>query len=154
MGPRALIDGSLRIAPFTAADQTRARALVLAGMVEHWGTLDESLNPDLIDIAGTYAAGVFLCAWSDNELVGTGALKRHADGSAEIVRMSVARAWRRRGVGRAIVSALLDQARVRGHRRIILETTETWDDAVRFYLSLGFTITHRLNGEVYFVLEL
>ena len=147
-------DADLRIVPFEPADQARARALILAGMVEHWGTLDESLNPDLIDITSTYASGAFLCAWSGDDLVGTGALKRHADGTAEIVRMSVVRAWRRRGVGRAIVAALLDEARTLGHRRIILETTETWDDAVRFYLSLGFVITHHQNGEVYFALDL
>lgn len=147
-------EASLTIVPFRPVDQVAARALILAGLAERWGTLDESLNPDLADIASAYGSGVFLCVWSGDELVGTGALKRHADGSAEIVRMSVASAWRRRGVGRAIASALLDEARAQGHRRIILETTETWDDAVRFYLGLGFVITHHKNGDVYFALEL
>ncbi len=147
-------DAKLRIVPFRPVDQVAARALILTGLAERWGTLDESLNPDLVDIASTYASGMFLCAWADDELVGTGALRNREMGVVEIVRMSVARAWRRHGVGRALVSALLDIARVHGHRRIILETTETWEDAVRFYLGLGFVITHHHDGDVYFELDL
>lgn len=147
-------DATLRIVPFKPVDQVAARALILTGLAERWGTLDDSLNPDLIDIASTYASGVFLCAWADDELVGTGALRNCEMGAVEIVRMSVARAWRRRGVGRAIAQALVSEARAQGYRRVVLETTETWEDAVRFYLGLGFVITHHQDGDVYFALDL
>ena len=60
----------LSIQQFTPADQPAAKALILQGLEEHWGALDLSLNPDLNDIAASYAAGVFLCAWLDGELAG------------------------------------------------------------------------------------
>ncbi len=139
---------------FRPTDQDSARALILAGLAERWGTLDEGRNPDLNDIAAHYALGVFLCAWSGERLVGTGALVPREAGVVEIVRMSVARDWRRTGVGRRIAEALLIEARDRGARRVVLETTETWADAVAFYLRLGFVITHHLDGDAYFALDL
>ncbi len=144
----------IRISEFEPSDQAAARRLILDGLADRWGVLDESLNPDLNDIAATYAPGVFLCAWASSVLIGTGALKRHPDGVAEIVRMSVARAWRRRGVGRQMATALLAAARAQGFKRVILETTATWADAIAFYLGLGFAITHHRDGDVYFALDL
>ncbi|KAI9334509.1 acyl-CoA N-acyltransferase [Zopfochytrium polystomum] len=44
----------LSIRPFRPADQAAARALVLDGLEERWGTLDPSLNGDLEDIARSY----------------------------------------------------------------------------------------------------
>ncbi len=144
----------IRLARFRPMDQTPARSLILAGLAERWGALDESRNPDLNDIASAYATGIVLCAWSGETLVGTGALVPREAGVVEIVRMSVARDWRRNGVGRRIAEALLAEARNSGARRVVLETTETWVDAVAFYLRLGFTITHHLDGDAYFALDL
>jgi len=50
----------------------------------------------------------------------------------------------------ATIAALLAEARQRGSRRAVLETTETWEDVVRFYLRAGFHITHRQDGDIYF----
>ncbi|HRF48963.1 MAG TPA: GNAT family N-acetyltransferase [Anaerolineales bacterium] len=146
-------DLDLVIAPFRLEDQDAARTLILAGLEERWGALDETLNPDLRDIARTFCEGLFLCAWHDGALIGTGGwLPRGAD-TAEIVRMSVARSVRRCGVGRRVAQALLAEARCRGLRRIVLETTSTWADAITFYRGLGFTVTHHAGGDTYFVLE-
>ena len=70
--------------------------------------------------------------------------------SAEIVRMSVNKAWRGQHIGTLILNALCDAARVRGITHIILETTETWQDVIAFYQRNGFSITHYLDGDVYF----
>jgi putative acetyltransferase len=136
---------------FRAEDQAAARALILAGLAEHWGTLDPTLNPDLDDIAATYAAGVvYVAVTPDGAIVGTGALRPVDATTGEIVRMSVAREARRQGVGRRILGALLDEARARGMTRAILETTATWEGARAFYRSAGFEITHYADGDVYF----
>ena len=80
---------SLIISRFQPSDQQEAKALILAGLAEHWGILDLSLNPDLNDIASTYAGADFLVARIAGRIVGTGALVPCGAGSAEIVRMSV-----------------------------------------------------------------
>ena len=87
-------------------------------------------------------------------IVGTGALLPRGEGAAEIVRMSVARDLRRRGVGRMILTRLVEQARRDGLRRVVLETTATWQEVIAFYLDCGFRITHTAAGDVYFALEL
>ena len=44
-----------RISEFKPSDQAAVRRLILDGLAERWGVLDESLNPDLNDIAAAYA---------------------------------------------------------------------------------------------------
>lgn len=144
----------LIIERYTPADQSAAQALILAGLEERWGTLDPSLNPDLSDIAASYATGVFLVARLAGRLVGTGALTLESEGVGRIVRVSVARAHRRRGIGARILQALLDEARARGYHTLVLETTETWDDAIAFYLRHGFRIVARRHGDVHFAMAL
>jgi putative acetyltransferase len=145
---------NITLQPFQPADQAEAKALILAGLVDHWGWLDPTLNPDLNDIVSTYAGALFLVARCDGRLVGTGALVPRQDGSAEVVRMSVASDFRRRGLGRTILARLVQHARESGIRRVVLETTQTWSEVVAFYLQFGFHITHYQDGDVYFALDL
>lgn len=144
----------LTIQPFRPVDQDEVKQLVLAGLVDHWGFLDPNKNPDLDDIAATYAGATFLVARLAGRIVGSGALVPRGDGTAEIVRMSVACDLRRLGVGRRMLQQLVAQARQAGLRRIVLETTETWQEVVAFYLAHGFRITHHADGDVYFALDL
>ena len=140
--------------PFCPADQAEVKDLILTGLVEHWGTLDATKNPDLNEIGVTYRGATFLVARLAGRIVGTGALVPRGDGTAEIVRMSVARDLRRRGLGRRILTRLLAQARQDGTRRVVLETTATWQEVIAFYLDYGFRITHYAGGDVYFALDL
>jgi ribosomal protein S18 acetylase RimI-like enzyme len=140
--------------PFKPEDQAAAKTLILAGLKEHWGTLDPTLNPDLNDIAQTYANATFLVAWQGDKIIGTGALVPRENGVAEIVRMSVAADQRRKGIGRQILQKLCEQAKRNGYKRLVLETTETWTEVIEFYQRFGFQITHYLDGDVYFALDL
>jgi GNAT superfamily N-acetyltransferase len=142
------------IQAFHPQDQVAAKRLILAGLVEHWGYLDPSKNPDLDDIASTYADATFLIAWRGKELVGTGALVRERDRVARIVRMSVAPHMRRRGIGTAILRRLRQQAQAAGYRQIVLETTSTWVDAIAFYERNGFRAIGSRDGDTHFVLDL
>lgn len=138
---------------FQASDQAAVKRLILAGLVEHWGFLDETKNPDLDDIAASYAGAAFLVGRQGERIVGCGALVPRTSTTAEIVRMSVAKDLRQQGLGRQILGALLDHARAQGFQRVILETTATWSEVVSFYQRCGFHITHYQDGDVYFELE-
>lgn len=144
----------LQIRPFTPADQAAAKALILRGLEEHWGILDLTRNPDLNDIATSYADGVFLVALQGEDLVGTGALMPETDGVGRIVRMSVATALRRHGLGKAILDGLCAAARQRGYRQLVLETTKTWDDAIGFYTRYGFQTVSMDDEDRHFALDL
>jgi GNAT superfamily N-acetyltransferase len=144
----------ITILPFQPEYQAEVKNLVLAGLVGHWGTLDPTKNTDLNDISHTYAKGIFLVAWQNNQIVGTGALLPTSNETAEIVRMSVAANMRRKGIGRMILEKLCERAKFAGYKRLVLETTETWSEVIEFYIQFGFRITHYLDGDVYFALDL
>ena len=111
MNPRPEIN----ILPFQPEDQTEAKNLVLAGLSEHWGTLDPGKNPDLNDIGLTYANAVFLIAWRGKKIIGTGALVPKSIATAEIVRMSVVAEMRRNGIGGMILQRLCENAKSKGY---------------------------------------
>jgi putative acetyltransferase len=142
------------LAVFQPVDREEVRDLILAGLTRRWGKLDPARNPDLEDIGSAYPGGTTLVARAGGRIVGTGTLAPRSNGTAEIVRMSVAADMRRRGIGRMILAQLLERARAGGFRRLILETTATWEDAVAFYRRCGFVVTHHQAGDVYFALDL
>ena len=132
----------------TAATHGAVRDLILDGLAEHWGVVDESLNPDLDDMLTAYRAGRTLVARDhDGRIIGTGTLRPHRDAEAEIVRMSVRRDARRFGLGRRLVDELIAIARGWGVEAVVLETTTSWTDAVAFYTRCGFDVTHVEVGE-------
>ncbi|HET7056800.1 MAG TPA: GNAT family N-acetyltransferase [Thermomicrobiales bacterium] len=147
---------TVSIRPFASADQAAVRTLVLAGLQDHWGTLDPTLNPDLNDIADWYASldGYTVVAEIDDQIVGTGTMHRADDQTGVLVRMSVSRDHRGRGIGKALVSALADRARLRGYSRLVCETTDTWQDAIALYRATGFTIIDQRNGDYHFEMQL
>lgn len=76
----------------------------------------------------------------EGELLGIGGLKELDARRGEIKAMHTAVDAQGRGVGRALLDALLDEARMRGYTRASLETGtgETFRPARRLYESVGF----------------
>jgi GNAT superfamily N-acetyltransferase len=134
--------GSVEIVRFAPEHEAAVRRLILEGLEEHWGVLDPRLNPDLEDIAASYAEGTVLVARDVERIVGVGAIVPFAADEGEVKRMSVARGARRQGVGTALLLGLLADAKARGWRSVRLETTADWEDAVQFYGDFGFEVTH------------
>jgi GNAT superfamily N-acetyltransferase len=127
-------------------DRAAARAVVLAGLEEHWGSLDPGLNDDVDDLGAAYAHGAVVVARVDGAVVGVGVVEPAGPGEAEVKRMSVAREHRRRGIAGAILDALVAIAREWGCGAVVLETTTSWTDAVAFYERSGFAHTHDEDG--------
>jgi putative acetyltransferase len=99
---------------------------------EHAFALD---SDGLIDPAIT-----FFSYRADGRLLGIGAIKRLGPDHAEIKSMHTAEAARGRGVGRSMLTRLLEVARARGFRRVSLETgtTAAFGPARMLYQSAGF----------------
>ena len=145
----------VRIRPFARDDQEAARRLVLAGLGDHFGLIDETRNPDLDDIMSHYVlpGHLFVVAERGGRVGGTGALVEERPGVGRLVRMSVDRAERGRGIGRALVRHLIGAARARGHRRLVVETNDDWHDAIGLYRACGFAEEDRRDGEAHFALD-
>jgi len=135
----------IRTARFDHGMQDAFRLLVLDGMTERWGSVDESLNTDLDDIDTHYGNDCVLVALDGALVVGTGILLlRAAEG--EIVRMSVHRDYRRRGIATQLLAELLHLASEYGVIRIVVETNAKWTEARNLYETAGFTFTHSAPG--------
>ena len=146
---------SIIIRPFEPQNQNAARQLILTGLGEHFGFIDETCNPDLDDIVANYIepGHTFIVAEIEAKLVGTGALITEREGTGRLVRMSVSREYRRKRIGRALVAYLLDIARQQGFTQVVVTTEPDWEDAIRLYKHCGFTEYKRNDVAVYFSLE-
>ena len=144
------MEEELNIWPFKVGDQEQARWLILEGLGEHFGYIDLTLNPDLDDILHNYIipGHVFLVAYIGRELVGTGALIFLGEGISEMLRISIRKDYRRRGIGQVIITSLINAARERGGRRIIVKTNADWFDAINLYKRLNFVEYERTTDAV------
>lgn len=82
----------------------------------------------------------FFSAWDGERVVGCGAIKHLDDGHGELKSMRAAPDYRGRGVGKAILLRLIEEARARGYARISLETgrPEPFHAAHGLYRAHGF----------------
>lgn len=80
-------------------------------------------------------------AESGSQAVGTVTLAMRGDGEAArpvVHWLAVLPAWRRRGIGRHLMSVLESRAWQLGYREVWLETHAAWDGAVRLYQAMGY----------------
>jgi ribosomal protein S18 acetylase RimI-like enzyme len=147
---------NLTIRPFQAADQETARRLVLTGLGEHFGFIDETMNPDLDDIQAHYVdpGHCFVLAEIDGERVGTGALIEEDPQIGRLVRMSVDADYRGRGIGKQLVRYLTNVAKQRGYTRLVTETNDDWVDAIGLYRACGFETEGFRDGDIHLALDL
>jgi putative acetyltransferase len=82
----------------------------------------------------------FWSAWDGDVLAGCGALKEIDGGHGEIKSMRAAPDYRGKGVGKAVLLHLMDEARRRGYTRLSLETgrPEEFLPARSLYEAHGF----------------
>ena len=90
----------------------------------------------------------FWTAWSDAELLGCGALKELNRHHGEIKSMRTAGAHQRKGVARAILTHIVQEARRREYTRLSLETgsQSAFEPARRLYESFGFSYCPPFEG--------
>jgi ribosomal protein S18 acetylase RimI-like enzyme len=135
------VSASTIAAVASAADLAVARDLFL----EYARSLDFSLcfqgfDEELASLPGRYAppSGRLLLARVDDAVAGCVALRALDDGACEMKRLFVRPAFHRRGLGRALTVALIDEARAIGYAAMRLDTVPAMQAALSLYHSLGF----------------
>lgn len=86
---------------------------------------------------GDYYGEAFWVA-EDDGVIGMVGIERHSQDTAELRRMAVARAHRRKGIGRALLAAAEAFCRQAGYRKVMLSTSELQSPARRLYESSGY----------------
>ena len=107
------------------------RARQLASPIRFQVFVREQRVPADIELDDMDAPSLHAVAFENEKAIGTGRLL--PDG--HIGRMAILKEWRRRGIGAAILKALIDAAERRGDREIALSAQL---HAVEFYRTHGF----------------
>lgn len=131
-----------RIRPATNADSAAVKALIFGVLVEHGLKPDPAgTDADLDDLEGNYAArgGSFsVLATKDGGIVGSVGIYAVNSEVCELRKMYLSRAYRGKGLGKALLDHGLSEARRLGFRRVVLETASVLKDAIRLYERYGF----------------
>jgi putative acetyltransferase len=100
----------------------------------------QNFDAELATLPGAYAApgGALLIARDGKAAAGCVALRALEDGSAEMKRMFVREAHRGSGLGRRLALAIIEEARARQCRRMVLDTMPHLSAAIALYKDLGF----------------
>nr|WP_252187474.1 GNAT family N-acetyltransferase [Anaeromonas gelatinilytica] len=96
----------------------------------------------------------FLIGLYEDDLICTGGLIEEDRYTGRIVRMSVKKEYRRKGVATVILKGLEKVAKEKGYNKIVLETTEGWSKAINLYKKNGYTESKRIEGNVHLVKKL
>ena len=112
------------------------------------GTLEESIRyheeqesrPDLENIHVHYFenGGQFLVAFNGEQVIGSGALRKLDDETAELKRMWLLEKYHGHGIGFHLISQLFDFAKKQGYKRVRLQTSLEQTRALAFYRKVGF----------------
>lgn len=126
---------ALESRPYADPDVSRLVAEVQAEYVVRYGGQDAAaVDPD--DFAPP--SGLFLVGLLDGTPVACGGWRRIGTDEAEIKRMYVIAAARRRGLARRLLTELEQTARAAGITRLVLNTGTEQPEAVALYEASGY----------------
>ena len=109
----------------------------------------EYVYADAARLPGPYVpplGGIWLALHGERG-IGCVALRPLEAGTGEVKRMFVDAEWRGRGVGRALLLALIDGAEVRGLTTLRLGTLHDMEAALALYKSVGFAPVERYRAD-------
>lgn len=143
------MDSDAKIRPMEPADLEAAKTMMLtvaAGIFDPDHPAASFINrygaalSDVDDFQRHYGppGGTFLVATVHDRVIGTGAIRRIDDETAELRRMWLLEDYHGLGIGYRLAQALLAFAQRAGYKRVRLSTTTVQTRAVQFYKQLGF----------------
>src|SRR5882724_6877921 len=142
------------------------RATVESLFREYVSSLAEDISfqdfaGELAGLPGKYArpGGVVLIAWDGDVPAGAVAYRMFEPGVCEMKRLYVRPSVRGRGLARDLANELIEHARGRGYRTMLLDTLASMQAARALYRDLGFVpvepyYDNPLPGVMYMALEL
>ena len=103
----------------------------------------QNFDQELEALPGAYAppGGALLIARDGSEAAGCVALRQLDPGTGEMKRMYVRERHRGSGLGRRLALAIIEEAKQRKFKRMVLDTLPKLETAIALYRDLGFRET-------------
>ncbi|MDK2948791.1 MAG: putative acetyltransferase [Methanolobus sp.] len=141
----------MNIVPFSSGYSSAARSFVIDVLCGEGFDYDPLKDSDLNDIQGNYPdnGGAFFLCLSDDEVVGTSAVKNIDSDVCEIKRLYVKKECRGKGVGFALFSKALVYAE-NNYSYVRLKTDSSLKKAISIYVKNGFSVVKEDKGTVHF----
>ena len=99
------------------------------------------------DIEGHFEC--FWCLVTSDGVMGTSAIAKLDDSTAELKALYVSSNLRGMGWGYRLLDAAVSYARAKGFSRVVLDSMSQYEDAAKLYRRYGFTDTERYNDNMY-----
>ena len=122
----------------------------------------QGLNEELKDLKSKYSGeeGELLVALSDDNIVmGCVAYHRHNKNRCEMKRLFVKPEYRKFKLGEKLVQEIINHAKLKGYKEMVLDTIEPLKAAIHLYKKFGFKecepyYNNPMNDVIYMKLEL
>ena len=139
-----------RVSDPAGDDATALVADFFAEIAARYPGFDASRQPSApLEAFTLLQGGVFLIALRDGEPVACAGLQRLDETTGEVRRVFVREAARGAGVGRVLLTKLLETARDLGYQRVRLDTGDRLPEARGLFLAFGFRDIDDYNGNPY-----
>jgi GNAT superfamily N-acetyltransferase len=135
-----------RLEPFQKEHEDDLISLISNCYTEYGQRIElATLDSDLLRIEKVYAppSGAFQVLMDDDRLIGSVAVKETGGGEAELKRVFLDPACRRRGFGKKLSIWAFEWAKDRGCRALVIWSDTLYENAHRLYRSLGAEDTGR-----------
>ena len=119
---------------------------MIAELTPLYGRIDIPGAPSATPADFSPPGGSCLVGYDDGEPICVGGIKRLPDGACEIKRMYVVPQTRGRGVAKALLAALEDEARALGYTVARLDTGPHQPHAERMYREAGYAAIGNFNA--------
>jgi drug/metabolite transporter (DMT)-like permease/GNAT superfamily N-acetyltransferase len=138
--PKGEISVSIATTPEERAAVRELALETMANMAAHLDLPADYFDEELASFDEWYGGekGRALLARVDGVPAAGAVFRPYGDGDAEMRRLYVRPSFRRRGLARALVRAVVDEAAVLGYRRVVLITSNEFEGATALYESEGF----------------
>lgn len=121
----------------------------------------QSFDKELHDPLSKYGepgGSLFLACWNSKPAGCIALQPLQEEGTCEMKRLFVKPGFRDYGIGAKLVQVIIDEARQKGYRKMVLDTLERLQPAIKLYRKYGFKNTapyykNPLLGVVYMQIE-